>query len=117
MGRQVKERLGEIQGTSGGTVRICHFSSMSALGSLSWLLMGWEQTVKGRLSTNAVMEVRVRRAGALSQLRCLRPASCSRHTQYIYSFIIYLTYWNECSLRIETAFFFFLISWRLITIL
>ena len=101
--------------SSAGVVQ--RFSSMSALGSLSWLLMGWEQTVKGRLSTNTVMEVRVRRAGALSQLRCLRPASCSRHTQYIYSFIIYLTYWNECSLRIETAFFFFLISWRLITIL
>ena len=39
------------------------------------------------------------------QSTTLRPTSCSCHTQYIYSFIIYLTHWNECSLRIETAFF------------
>lgn len=138
MGRQVKERLGETQGTSGGSIWICsrlpespgkiqqgcwkiceptssaeevqcfsatclpwgHCHGYSLAGSTLWKTQH-ECTDGSQSKENSVNSEQ----GALSQPRCLRPTSCSCHTQYIYSFIIYLTHWNECSLRIETAFF------------
>lgn len=144
MGRQVKERLGETQGTSGGSIWICSrpespgkiqqgcwkicepTSSAEEVQCFSASCLPWGHCHGYSLAgahcerqtqhADALMEVRVK--GELSQLRARGPQSTMLskthklycHTQPIYSFIIYLTHWNECSLRIETAFLFAAVS-------